>query len=108
MLDIEKWTPLATFGVAYAAAVFSAIGAMVRAAGEGGAPVTRRRILEAFVYWGPLGVACPMLVWSSLLVGKSTIIAIAMAALIGLGVIRVTDFYRYIKRVLKLEDPPDA
>lgn len=107
MLDIEKWTPLATFAVAYGVAVFSAIGLMVKSAGDGGRAVTRLRILEAFVYWGPLSVACPMLVWASPLVQKSQIIAVAMAALIALSVIKVTDFYRYIKGLLKLEDRDD-
>jgi hypothetical protein len=107
MLDIETWTPLATFAVAYGCAIVGGVGAMVKSAGEGGKPVTRRRVFEVFVYWGPLAIACPMLAWESPWIGKKPIIAIAVAILIALGVIKVADFARSLRRYLKLEDAPN-
>lgn len=107
MLDIEKWTPLATFGVAYAFAVFCAIGAMLKTAEDGGALVTVNRIVNCFFYWGPLSVSVPMLAWGSPLVAKSQIVVIAMAALIGLGIIKVSDLFRHVRGILNMEEPSD-
>lgn len=107
MLDIEKWTPLATFCAAYICAVVGAIGQMVKAAGDGGRPVTPARIFEAFVYWGPLSIAFPMLAWESLIIDEKPVVAIAVAFLISLGVIKVTDLARTVRGYLKLEGPPD-
>lgn len=107
MLDIETWTPLATFAVAYGCAIVGGVGAMVKSAGEGGAPVTRRRVFEVFVYWGPLAISVPMLAWESPWVGEKPIIAIAVAILIALGVIKVADLARSVRRYLKMEDDPN-
>lgn len=107
MLDIEKWTPLATFSAAYLCAVIGAIGQMVKTAGDGGRPVTPMRIFEALVYWGPLSIAFPMLAWESPVVDEKPVIAIAVAWLLALGVIKVTDIAQTVRGYLKLEAPRD-
>jgi hypothetical protein len=107
MLDIEKWTPLATFCAAYVCAVVGAVGQMIKIAGDGGRPVTPMRVFEAFVYWGPLAVAFPMLAWETLIIQEKPVLAIAVAWLFALGVIKVADVARTVRGYLKLESPPD-
>ncbi len=107
MLDIEKWTPLATFCAAYVCAAIGAIGQMVKTAGDGGRPVTPMRIFEAFVYWGPLSIALPMLAWETLVIQQKPIIALAVAWLISLGVIKAGNVIRPLLGHLKLESEPD-
>jgi hypothetical protein len=107
MLDIEKWTPLATFSAAYVCAVIGAVGQMVKAAGDGGRPVTPARVFEAFVYWGPVSIAFPMLAWETLVIQEKPILAIAVAWLFSLGVIRVIDVAQTVRGYLRMESKPD-
>ncbi len=102
-MDVENWTPSLTFAAAYVLASIAAIGALVK----GGAAVTPRLILAAWIYWGPLSTAVPMLAWDSPIVGKKPIFALAMAMLIALGIIRVADLLGYVRRFLGLENRDD-
>lgn len=99
MLDIENWTPFATFCAAYVLASVGAVGSLVK----GGSAITPRLILTVFVYWGPLSVAVPMVAWESPLVGEKPIFALAMAMLIALGIIRVPDLIVQVRRLCGLE-----
>lgn len=97
---MEAWTPLQVFMASYVAAAVGGVGALLAS----DRPITLRSLGKAIVYYGVAGCGFAMTGFEYFGGKERPWRIIGLAALLGVGAIKVSDVTAVVRRMLSSEE----